>query len=213
MQSKAFLDDYDRSFTASEAFDASLNSNASAVSSDYAALVALSTRQVFGGLDITIARDGSGTLNTSDIMVFMKNYGSYGSDADGQTESINTVDAVYAAFPALLYLNPELGGSLLRPLLEYMDSSEFTLDYAAKNIGSAYPNATADGSDTEHDYGVEETANMIIMTLAYSQRSGNGTFISNHYTLLRKWADYLTNNTLTPSNQYVSFLFPSRLGH
>ena len=108
---------------------------------------------------------------------------------------------MYAALPALLYLNPELVGGLLRPLLEYMDSPAFTLPYAAKNIGSRYPNATADGIDTPHDYGVEETANMIIMTLAYSQRSGNGTFISRHYTLLSKWAEYLVDNTLTPSNQ------------
>ena len=134
-------------------------------------------------------------------MVFMKNYGTYGSDSGGPTQSINTVDTMFAAFPALLYLNPELGGGLLRPLLEYMDSSAFSLNYAAKNIGSAYPNATADGINTGHDYGVEESANMIIMTLAYSQRSGNGTFISKHYTLLREWAQYLMNNTLTPSNQ------------
>lgn len=75
-------------------------------------------------------------------MVFMKNYGTYGSDSGGQTQSVNTVDAIFAAFPVFLYLNPELGGGLLRPLLEYMDSSAFTLNYAAKNIGSANPNAT-----------------------------------------------------------------------
>ena len=137
----------------------------------------------------------------------MKNFGGYGSDSGGQDESINTVDTMYAVFPALLYLNPELAGGLLRPLLEFMDSSSFTLPYSAKHAGSAYPNATADGINTDHNYGVEESANMIIMILAYSQRSGNGTFISNHYTLLRGWAEYLESNTLTPMNQYVLLSF------
>ena len=141
-------------------------------------------------------------------MVFMKNFGTYGSDAGGQTQSINTVDAMFAAFPVFLSTNPELGGYLLRPLLEYMDSSAYTLNYAAKNIGSTYPNATADGINTGHDYGVEESANMLIMTLAYSQRSGNGTLISQHYNLLREWAEYLENNTLTPSNQRSADYFP-----
>ena len=100
-------------------------------------------------------------------MVFLKNFGAAGSDTGGQTQSINTVDTIFASTPALLYLNPELLGALLRPLLEYMDSSAFTLNYAAKNIGTAFPNATADGINTGHDYGVEESANMIIMTLAY----------------------------------------------
>ncbi|KAI5115722.1 hypothetical protein M0805_009015, partial [Coniferiporia weirii] len=99
--------------------------------------------------------------------------------------------------------NPELGGYLLAPLLEYQDSNAYTQTYAAMNIGTAYPNATADGIDNAHDYQVEasETANMLIMTLAYSQASGNGTFLANHYTLLRKWADFLVTNALNPINQ------------
>lgn len=52
--------------------------------------------------------------------------------------------------------------------------------------GSAYPNATADGINDEHEYGIEETSNMLIMTLAYSQRSGNGTFLSTHVSVLRQ---------------------------
>ena len=115
--------------------------------------------------------------------------------------SVNTVDVLYAALPAFLYLNPEIAGYLLSPLLEYQDSPAYTQSYAAKNIGSSYPNATADGITTIHDYRIEgkvnflfqlmethygpaETANMLIMTLAYSQRSGNGTFLSKHVRML-----------------------------
>ena len=85
--------------------------------------------------------------------------------------SVSTVDTLYAAFPAFLYLNPDLGGYLLSPLLEYEDTS--TSPYSVKNagrsrvlykherylpcvvyVGSAYPNATADQS-AESEYGVE----------------------------------------------------------
>ena len=86
--------------------------------------------------------------------------------------SVNAVDAMYAAFPVYLYLNPEIGGYLLAPLLEYQDSSQYTLPYAAQDIGlfkffswylylliccigSAYPNATGDGLNTPHNYGIE----------------------------------------------------------
>lgn len=88
------------------------------------------------------------------------------------TLSVNTVDVLYVAFPALLYLNPELAGYLLSPLLEYQDSPAHTLSYAARNIGelprllrdllwthliegSSYPSATADVINFSHDYGVE----------------------------------------------------------
>lgn len=55
------------------------------------------------------------------------------------TLSVNTVDTLYAAFPMFMYLNPELGGYALSPLLEYQDSAAYTLSYAAKNIGTITP--------------------------------------------------------------------------
>lgn len=86
--------------------------------------------------------------------------------------SVNTVDTLYAAFPMFLYLNPELGGYLISPLLEYQDSSVYNQSYAALHIGvldvasvcsiidrffvgSSYPNATSDDINDAHDYGIE----------------------------------------------------------
>ena len=71
---------------------------------------------------------------------------------------MNTVDTLYAALPAFLYLNPEIVGYLLSPLLEYQDSSAYTLGYAARNIGSSYPSAIADGITDSHDYRIEGKA-------------------------------------------------------
>lgn len=45
------------------------------------------------------------------------------------------MDVLYASWPIYLYLNPALAGYLLRPLLEYQESMEFNLPYAAMNLG------------------------------------------------------------------------------
>lgn len=79
--------------------------------------------------------------------------------------SVNTVDTLYAALPAFLYLNPEIAGYLLSPLLEYQDSSAHTLSYAARNIGSFYPNATAEGTAVAHDYRIEGESALQIVPL------------------------------------------------
>lgn len=55
------------------------------------------------------------------------------------TESIyrvNVVDIIYSSLPAYLYFNPDLAGYLLSPLLEYQDSAQYQLPYAARNIGT-----------------------------------------------------------------------------
>lgn len=91
----------------------------------------------------------------SDVKIFMKNMGGAGSDSPGYVRlphiirrlleqtyicslsmTVNTVDVLYSAFPAFIYLNPALGKYLLTPLLEYQDSPMYTLDYAARNIGT-----------------------------------------------------------------------------
>jgi hypothetical protein len=43
---------------------------------------------------------------------------------------------MYAAMPAYLYLNADILGYLLRPLLEYQNSSQYPNSYAAQNLGA-----------------------------------------------------------------------------
>lgn len=149
--------------------DAQITADAHSVSPLYADLLSISTLQSFGGLEITIGQNADGYFNNNDIKAFMKNMGSVGASG-----GVNAVDVIYAAFPAFIYSNPELIGYLLQPLLEYQNSSQYTLPYAAMNIGmsirtrflfnalmltnregSSYPNATSDGVNQQHDLGVE----------------------------------------------------------
>lgn len=48
---------------------------------------------------------------------------------------VNCVDVLYAASPIYLYLNPNILGYLLRPLLEYQESGMYPNAYAAVDIG------------------------------------------------------------------------------
>ncbi|KAF4567439.1 hypothetical protein EYR36_011059 [Pleurotus pulmonarius] len=186
---KFVLDDFPRALSAAIDFDTKLRVEGNTVSPKYADLLALTARQVMGAMDITIPPAKDGAWDVKDVKIFMKNLGS---------ASVNNVGALYAAFPAFLYLNPDIGGYLLSPLLELQESKTFTLPYAAKNIGSRFPNATGDGSSDFHTFGIDDTASMLIMTLAYAMASGNGTLIATHYRLLRRWGEWLGNNSATP---------------
>ena len=75
------MSDFDRAHQAADSFDNKLLSAGVAISSGYADLLALTTRQIFGSLDITLALGSDGNWNFSDAMVFMKNMGAAGSNS------------------------------------------------------------------------------------------------------------------------------------
>ena len=119
------------------------------ISSQYYDLLALSTRQAMGALDFTILRDSSGNWNTSDVRAFLRGAGGIGSGgyvihylSNAFIQSIlfrvNGVDVIYAATPIYLYLNPDILGYLLTPLLEYQESSFYQNPYAARDLGKGY---------------------------------------------------------------------------
>ena len=85
---------------------------------------------------------------------------------------VNAVETLYAAFPALMYIDPFLGKPLLEPLLRFQASPDYVIPYAAKDlgiphrdvdtqifrphcIGSSYPNVTTIKS--QHNEGVERS--------------------------------------------------------
>ena len=74
------MDDFGRARQAAEAFDAELLGAGSAISTEYADLLALTARQVLSSIDITITKGNDGNWNFTDTLVFMKNFGAAGSD-------------------------------------------------------------------------------------------------------------------------------------
>ncbi|KZT10665.1 uncharacterized protein LAESUDRAFT_755360 [Laetiporus sulphureus 93-53] len=168
---ESFVLDFSDAQSRAESLDNELMQNASSISSQYSDLISLAARQAFGGIDITVSNETDGNWNTSDVMIFMKNMG---------TDSrVNPVEILYASFPMFLYLNASFGKSLLAPLFEYQSGDLYTLPYAARDLGQNYPIASGDNT-TSFDQGVEQSGNMLIMTLAHARASGDGSLIGQY---------------------------------
>ncbi|KAF5335226.1 hypothetical protein D9758_014769 [Tetrapyrgos nigripes] len=195
----SFLLDYSNAVSRADALDAKIRNDATALSPNdsgqYYNLVAMAARQAMAGTEITFASDQDGGTNGTDVKSFMRN--------TGVDTSANNVPTLYSSFPAYLYLNASWGGYLLDALLQYQNSSAYTNQYAAPDLGSAYPQAAGDRSDTSQ-FSVEDTASMLIMVLAQARVTGDGTLIAKYYSLLKTWADYLVKNALHPQNQVIS---------
>ena len=59
-----------------------------------------------------------------------------GAEHDFQSR-VTAVETLYAAFPALMYIDPSLGGPLLEPLFRLQGSHGYTVKYAAADIGAS----------------------------------------------------------------------------
>ncbi|TFK86748.1 hypothetical protein K466DRAFT_492211 [Polyporus arcularius HHB13444] len=192
----AFVNDYSTAYARAVELDERVMGEAAKVSSQYIDLVSLVARQVMGALDITVLGGSGNGVEATDVKAFMKDV--------GYTQQINTVQRMFAAFPAYLYFNASLGGALLAPLLESQANLSGQV-YAAQNlgitctIGLLYPNAT--GPSGDHPQGIEQSGNMLIMMYAHARVSGDGSLLSRHYDTAKRWADYLVKSTLTPVNQ------------
>ncbi|KAI0353838.1 DUF1793-domain-containing protein [Trametes cingulata] len=178
------------------ALDQAIMADASKVSAHYVDLVSLAARQTMASLDITVSTGSDGKPNASDVRIFMKDIGSSLDPSDH--ERVSPVERIFAALPALVYLNASLLGPMLSPLLDAQDSLT-GLPYAAQDLGIAYPNAT--GTRGAHTQGIEQSGNMLIMVYAHARFTGDGSLIYRHYNLLKRWADYLVSASLFPSSQ------------
>ncbi|THV08425.1 DUF1793-domain-containing protein [Dendrothele bispora CBS 962.96] len=189
----SFLNDYKDALSRANEIDTKVETDASAVSEDYAGIVALSVRQMLGSIEITLSKKSDGSFNTDDVLVFMKEISSSGN--------VNTVDVIYPAWPALLYLNPTLGKDLLEPLFQYQATGQYPNKYAAHDIGSSYPQAHGHNDGNDEPMPVEESGNMLIMALSYAQETGDNSQIQKYESLLDQWTQFLITDSLIPANQ------------
>ncbi|KAH9996278.1 hypothetical protein BJV77DRAFT_942524 [Russula vinacea] len=183
-----FLNNFSNASSRAQQLDNKILQDAASVSNALGDLVSLAIAQVYGSTQLTIGTDASGNLNKSDVMMFMKNIGGV------RASRVNAVEVLFAAFPAFMYIDPSLGAPLLEPLFRLQASPNYTIPFAAADLGSNYPNIS--GSNSNHNQGVEQSANMLIMTYAYARASGDGSLISRYYSLLTSWANYLTSSAL-----------------
>lgn len=157
--------------------------------SNYSDILALSTRQVYGGIEIVIPND---SLDTSQAKAFIKEISSDGN--------INTIDVIYATFPIFYVLSPDYLKLLLTPIFDYQASDDYSESYAVHDLGANYPNATGHLASGE-SMPVEESGNIIIMTYAYQLASGNSDLADTYSSQLETYAKYLSSNGLYPASQ------------
>ncbi|KLO18697.1 DUF1793-domain-containing protein [Schizopora paradoxa] len=194
----SFLQNFTSAVSQAEVFDNNLMDASLAISQEYADLISISLRAAVSSLEITIPQEDQGQWNSSEIQAYMKDMGGVGNGG------VNAVDVLYASFPMYLYLDADLGGYLLTPLLEAQQDVAYNskFSYAASNLGNHFPRARLQAD--AQNLGIEQSSNMIIMTLAHAQATGSISIASTYYSLLRQWTEYLVVHALSPDAQTTS---------
>jgi Domain of unknown function (DUF4965)/Domain of unknown function (DUF1793) len=114
--------------------------------------------------------------------------------------NVQTVDVLYSMHPILLYCNPTLLKLMLDPLFEQQEAGLWPHTFAIHDLGSKYPIASGHTDGKATDLPIDDGSSMIIMSLAYAQRSGDYEFLAQHYGLLRQWTQLLVDGALTPTS-------------
>ncbi|KAH8692346.1 glutaminase GtaA [Talaromyces proteolyticus] len=177
--------DYATASSLTAKLDAKVQSDAAAVSDDYATLATLSLRQAFGGVQLV------GTNDTQ--YLFLKEISSDGN--------IQTVDVIFPAHPAYVYTNPLLMKLLLEPLFVNQEAGQYPNSWSMHDLGSHYPNATGHTDGKDEQMPLEECGDMLIMALEYYLAANDTDFLTKHYKLLDQWTQFLIQEALYPSNQ------------
>ena len=188
----AFFDDYDAAASEAESLDSEIQDTATSIAgTNYADILTLSLRQIFGGIDVTVPLD---SLSTDSTYAFIKEISSDGN--------VNTVDVIFPALPFFYVHAPEYIRLLLEPVTEYLNSGRWTQPFAIHDIGTNYPNATGHDDGEEEDMPVEESGNLLILAYAYQKVTGNTDWAAKYSKLFSGYADYLLANGLYPVNQF-----------
>ncbi|KAI0650359.1 DUF1793-domain-containing protein [Trametes meyenii] len=199
-----FLGDYANALARAKAFDAKVDADANKISADYASIVELSIRQGFGAVETTVGRDGD-SFNTSDVLTFMKEISSDGN--------VNTVDVIFPSWPLFLYTEPKIGKQLLLPLFEYQATGQYPNKWSVHDMGASYPKAVGHNDGKDEPMPVEESGNMLIMTLSYTQKTNDHSIIETYFDLLDQWTQFLITDSLIPANQISTDDFAGSLAN
>ncbi|KAL9095583.1 MAG: hypothetical protein Q9165_002015 [Trypethelium subeluteriae] len=193
-----FYGDYGTATSTSSALDAKIASDASAVGGqELVTVTSLAARQAFGGTELG---------NTPEQpFLWMKEISS-----DGNAQ---TVDVMFPLHPIMLYTNATLLKYLLDPLFIDQAAGDYPNQYSMHDLGSNFPNATGHPDGNDEYMPVEECGNMLIMTLAYAQATGDTAYLTQYYDLLKQWAGYLVADSLIPANQVSTDDFAGALAN
>ena len=154
-------------------------------------------RQAFGALEYTNSPETP--------WVFLKEISSDGN--------IQTVDVTFPFHPIAIYTNATILRYILDPLFINQEAGHWPYEFSIHDLGSAFPNATGHDDGNDEMQPLEECGDMLIMTLAYAQRTNDNAYLAQHYDILKQWNNYLVNDSLIPANQISTDDFAGSLAY
>ncbi|PWY98696.1 DUF1793-domain-containing protein [Testicularia cyperi] len=208
-----FINDFDNALANAKKFDEQVVADSKAavgggeVGDKYAAITTLSLRQAFATFEITVSMGSDGKYNTSDTLLFLKEISSNGD--------MSTVDVIFPLFPLLSYTNPDMLRDLMLPIFEYTESGLYPNKWCVHDLGT-YPNAFGYNDGNDEPMQVEESGNMIWMTLHWAQLVGDKKalpFLERHYDIMKQWTEFLIEDSLIPAAQLSTDDFAGTLAN
>jgi len=218
------LEDHDSVMKRVVKRDEEILASARQISNQYADVISLAYRQAIAAHKLTFC-DG-------ELQLFSKECGSNGC--------IGTVDVTYPSMPIFLLYNPELVFAMMNPVFAFDKTDMWLYDYAPHDLGT-YPLANGQfygrmhihknqfGRERHKKYGknplnrgeyyhegqmpVEECGNMIICVAAACRATGDFSYAKKHFSVLKKWAEFLVTFGLDPENQLCTDDFSGHLAH
>lgn len=202
--------EYDALVSRCNAFSDKLKADATEIGSEkYAELLLLSFRQIMAAHKLVVDKDGNNLYISKECFS-----GAFAA----------TVDVTYPSAPLFLLYNTELLKGMLRPIMKYTASEEWSFDFAPHDVG-LYPllngqfygvERDSDGKariDFNMQMPVEECGNMIILFSAICDAENDTSFVAQYMDTVREWSKYLIKYGLDPENQLCTDDFAGHLSH
>ena len=196
---KAAVREYPEIKALCDAFDQKLMAEARGLSEEYEYITSLAYRQAIAAHKLI--EDGEGNI------VFL-------SKEDDSNGCIGTLDVTYPSIPLFLKYNPELVKGMLRPIIQYANSDEWTYDFTPHDVGR-YPIANGQvygNNKLQYQMPVEEAGNMLLCLAAVKKyKNGDTELFDKNRALMKGWVDYLLKYGYDPADQLCTDDFAGRL--
>ena len=182
-----------------DAFDAELMAETSKLSETYEYITSLAYRQAIAAHKLVEDEEGN--------ILFL-------SKEDDSNGCIGTLDVTYPSIPLFLKYNPELVKGMLRPIIKYANSEEWTFDFTPHDVGR-YPIANGQvygNNKMKYQMPVEEAGNMLLCLAAVKNyKNGDTELFDANKELMKGWVNYLLEYGYDPADQLCTDDFAGRL--
>ena len=196
---KAAIKEYPEIKKMCDEFDSRLMAESGELSETYAYITSLAYRQAIAAHKLIEDTEGN--------IVFL-------SKEDDSNGCIGTLDVTYPSIPLFLKYNPELVKGMLRPIIKYANSEEWTFDFTPHDVGR-YPIANGQvygNNKFKYQMPVEEAGNMLLCRAADKKyKNGDTELFDANKELMTGWVNYLLEYGYDPADQLCTDDFAGRL--